>query len=315
MSQSFADHLRESAEETKSIVSAGYDPAPTEFPIDGISGYDDQLPNPISNYNGKEVQNTIVEYFREFAEEIDDQNISPGAFKPNLGYFDMFKNEEGYWGPEALKDVTEEMKETFDVPVILDAKDADIERSSAAYAISELNRDNIDAMTIHGWMGDDSAEPFFEFADQNDQGVYVLTRTTNPGAEDFQERQAGPKKNYEHMADKVVEWSQSYPGTVGSVVAGNNIDELESVVSQLAEEGEEVSMLLPGIGTQGGEADDVMDVMLENNYDPRLARINSSSGIMYRAQKDGRPRDEHAEASAQQLSDMNEDINLAKVLE
>jgi orotidine-5'-phosphate decarboxylase len=74
-------------------------------------------------------------------------------------------------------------------------------------------------------------------------------------------------------------------------------------------------MLIPGVGTQGGKADEVIETLDDVGYDPRLARINSSSGIMYRAQKDGRPRDEHAEASVEELQGLNQETDIERILD
>lgn len=315
MSQTYTELLRTSAKKN-SIISAGYDPAPVDFPQEGISGYDEQLPSPDSQYDGQAVEHTISSYFFEFVEEMKNRGVAPGAFKPNLGYFRMFDNEEGRWGLNALDAVLDEMNELVDVPNIWDVKDADIGRSSAAYGTSKLKKDGVDAITVHPYMGIDSVEPFFQLAEENGQGVYILTRTTNPGAGDFQDLEVSGQPLYLRVADKIVDWSQEYPGgTVASVAAGNHIDELEEIASRFAEADAEIPLLIPGVGTQGGKAGEVIETLVDVGYDPRLARINSSSGIMYRAQKDGRPREEHAEASVDELRALNQETELEQFLE
>lgn len=313
---SFAKELRATTERTGSILCSGYDPAPERFPIDGISGYDSQLPDPTADYEGEEVRSRIVGYFEEYATSLRDSDAAVGAFKPNLGYFRMYDDTRSYHGTEALHDVLELMSTTADVPIILDVKDADIARSSVAYAISKLKFEHVDAITVHPEMGTDSVEPFFEFAHKRGQGVYVLTRTTNPGAKDFQDLVVGSDGGndgtrtelYMKFAEKVAEWSQKYPGTVGSVAAGNNPRELEHIAEFYADKGTNVPLLIPGVGTQGGAAREVVEALVEANYDPQLARINSSSGIMYRAQKDGRPADAHATASVEHVATLNDEI-------
>lgn len=313
---SFAQELQATAKRTGSVLCSGYDPAPESFPIDGISGYDAELPDPTTDYDGEAVQSRIVGYFEEYAARLRDSDATVGAFKPNLGYFLMYDDTRSYYGTEALHDVLEVMNTTADVPIILDVKDADIARSSAAYSISKLKLEHVDAITVHPEMGTDSVEPFFEFAHERGQGIYVLTRTTNPGAKDFQELVVGPEdanggtgtKLYMRFAEKVAEWSRKYPGTVGSVVAGNNPRELERIAEFFADEGTDVPLLIPGVGTQGGAAREVVGALIEADYDPQLARINSSSGIMYRAQKDGRPSDAHAESSVEHVAKLNREI-------
>lgn len=311
--QNFSEKLRASTEETGSIISCGFDPAP----IEGISGYDPELPNPMGEYDGKEVEYKIINYLLDVSEEIKDREEYPAAFKPNLGYFVMYDNEDGNWGTQALDESIQIMRDTVDVPIILDAKDADIARSSAAYGISKLKKD-VNAMTVHPEMGTDSVEPFLQLAEKNNQGVYILTRTSNPGAKDFQtldvlDEETGEKRKlYQRFAEKVVDWAEGYPDTVGSVVGATSPEELHEIAEYFHEEtpeGEDVPLLIPGVGTQGGTAKEVVEVLTDVNYDLGVVRINSSSGIMYRAQKDGRPREEHAKASVDEIDRLNEETD------
>lgn len=308
MVSTLADKLKDSAERTGSIVSIGYDPAALSSP--NFSGYHKKLPNPLKNdYNPKEVKETIVNYFKEVAEELGESGEIPGAFKPNLGYYVAFDKpkEDQYQGSEALTEVISEMKGLADVPVILDVKDADIGRSSGYYATSKLKRD-VDAITVHPYMGTDSIGPFAEIAEERGQGIYVLTRTTNPGGKDFQDKELkNGNKLYEEVAKKIVEWNDEYPGIVGAVVAGNHPKEVKSIFDIFA--GEEVSTLTPGIGTQGGKTKKVMRVLKEVDYDPRLTRINSSSGTMYAAQKAGKDPSNHAIWTRRRLEEMNSNIS------
>lgn len=305
-STSFADRLVETAETTESILSLGYDPRPH---------YDSKLPDADGDYDGEVARHEIVTYMQEVADALADENVSPGAFKPNRGYFAQYDNDEteNKHGSKALTDVLDIMRDTADVPIILDAKDADIGPSSDAYARAELGQD-VDALTVHPEMGSDSVELFFKHAANNGQGVYVLVRTSNPGAQDFQdlpvmdEETGETQPLYEHVADSVVEWSQSYPdGTVGAVVGATSPEELEDLAGKFA--GEQIPMLIPGVGAQGGTAEEVMDTLDTAGYDPRLARVNSSSGTMYRAQKDERPREEHADATVEEVKRLNDALS------
>jgi orotidine-5'-phosphate decarboxylase len=235
----------------------------------------------------------------------------------------MYDRSGEYAGSEALTDVLEIMSTYGDATIILDVKDADIARSSAAYAISKLKLDHVDAITVHPYMGTDSVEPFFQLAHERGQGVYVLTRTTNPGAEDFQElpfssskESSGneSKKLYNMVAEKVVEWSESYPGTVGSVMAGNNPAETREIAEFYAQQDTDIPILIPGVGTQGGTASEVMEALDAADFDHRLARINSSSGIMYRAQKDGKDKIKHGIAGREEVNRLNKEIEMESYL-
>lgn len=336
----FSHELRNSAQKTGSIICVGYDPAPVDFPQEGISGYDDQLPDPMSDYNGPEVKREIMTYFGDALAEMINSEELPGAFKPNLGYFEMYNQEleqvgedlfKGSWGTAALEGTLQNIRRNTEIPIILDTKDADIGRSSAAYAVGKLKKD-IDAITVHPEMGSDSVEPFFDLAEDQGQGVYVLTRTSNPGAKEFQdliikskseesfddlkekiyseETENDYEKAYEIIAQKVVDWHEKYPGTVGSVIGATSPSELGEIVSIFHEKSTEgdIPLLIPGVGTQGGTVKEVLEVLEDVGYDLGVVRINNSSGTMYRAQKDGKPRDEHHIYTREELERLNSEV-------
>jgi orotidine 5'-phosphate decarboxylase subfamily 2 len=100
------------------------------------------------------------------------------AYKPNLAFFEAL-GAEGLAGLRATLAAVPP-----DVPVILDAKRADIGSTSAAYAAALFERLHADAVTVSPYLGFDALEPFFAFADR---GVYVLCKTSNPGAAEFQD--------------------------------------------------------------------------------------------------------------------------------
>ena len=88
--------------------------------------------------------------------------------------------------------------------------------------------------------------------------------------------------------------------------------ELETVVRFFAEEKAEIGLLIPGVGAQGGSAEECMERMAAAGYDHRLARINSSSGLCFAYAKRDRPAEEWAEASVDAIADLNKEINLQK---
>lgn len=258
---------------------------------------------------------------------VKKKNITPSAFKLNLGYFKMYDDLENNSGSVALNNIIKMISSFGDIPVILDVKDADIARSSAAFAISHLKIEEIDAITVNPYLGTDSVEPFFQLASDLNKVVYILTRTTNDGAVDFQERTlANSRSNiseniinndcelYLAVANKLIEWSRSYEGVVGSVVAGNYTNELRKVARLFVEKNADIPLLIPGIGTQGGDAQSVMQVLDEVGYDHRLARISSSSGVMYRGQKENLPQSRHSEVSAEEVERLNHEIELSSYI-
>lgn len=319
-SLSYAERLRDRSEAADSVLSVGYDPAPEAFPVEGVSGYDASLPDPTSDYEASVVEDRIVSYFRAFLAARRDRGVQVGAFKFNLGYFRMYDGADHYAGSNALREVLDATTEASDAPVVLDVKDADIARSSAAFAISKLQFEAVDAITVSPYMGSDSVVPFLEFADDRGKGVYVLTRTTNPGGADLQELPVSDGAAGSPVGDRddgdstplflrvaalVREWSERFPGTVGAVAAGNDTADLAEIAGLFSAGRADVPLLIPGVGTQGGSASEVIDVLDGAGYDPRLARINSSSGIMYAAQKSG-AADDHATAALRETRRLNE---------
>lgn len=104
-----------------------------------------------------------------------------GAFKPQKSFYDA----QGRAGWQALGQTIAKVNEIYpEVPVILDAKVADIGNSNLGY-VAMLDRLGADAITVHPYLGHEALKPFL---DRADKGVIVLCRTSNPGASEFQDR-------------------------------------------------------------------------------------------------------------------------------
>ena len=99
------------------------------------------------------------------------------AYKPNIAFYEAMGNE----GLEALKRTRDYIPE--EIPVIIDAKRGDIGNTAKAYARSLFDYYNFDATTVSPYLGFDSLEPFIKYCDR---GVFILCRTSNTGAVDFQ---------------------------------------------------------------------------------------------------------------------------------
>jgi orotidine-5'-phosphate decarboxylase len=159
----------------------------------------------------------------------------------------------------------------------------------------------VDAVTISPYMGSDSVIPFLEYTAKG-QGTYILNRTSNPGGKDFQDLvlQDGSKL-YEAVGKKIIEWAQKYPDT-GAVVGATSQTELKNLVSMYA--GHDIPLLIPGVGSQGGSAKQVMTILKKAKYDLRLVRINSSSGIIHPWKKVKRIPEEWAGVCADELESL-----------
>ena len=239
------EKLKKLAEETKSILCFGIDPVK-------------------SRMNDK-----IVPYFSEIVDSLLEENLI-SAIKPNYAYFAA----EGFDGLFALKELIDRYKpKTF---VILDAKRGDIGKSSEAYASEAYDFWGADAVTLSPYMGEDSVTPFL----RDGKLPYLLGRTSNPGAGDFQEPDL-----YKEVFRKVGEW-----GT-GLVVGATS----EAIPEAVALAGKETPLLIPGIGAQGGSFE-TLSALRKN---PFIHRVNSSSAIAYAHEKETIPPKEAAKKEAE----------------
>ncbi len=269
---SYIERLIESAESVGNVTCMGLDPQIDVLPGEGGT------------------RDRINAFFDELFHRMKLEGVSPAAFKPNIGYYASLDNprEEEFSGSLALVDVLE-MLETFfpGIPVILDSKRGDIARSSLNYAIEAFDKWQTDAVTVSPYMGTDSVSPF----GYEDKGVYILNRTSNPGGKIIQNIVTqGGEPLYLAMSKTIAMWAKEHRG-FGAVVGATNMAELKDIASYYASCGEDIPLLIPGVGSQGGSAPEVMDAMRSVGYDARLSRINSSSGLTHPWKKAPAPED------------------------
>lgn len=274
---SYIDTLRKSAEEAGNVVCMGLDPVISVLPA-----------------SEEPIRERLSGYFATIFRRMRLEGVSPAAFKPNLGYYSSLDNprEEDFQGSLALVDILDLIENFFPgVPVILDSKRGDIARSSGNYAKEAFDCWKADAVTVSPYMGTDSVLPFA----YEGKGVYVLNRTSNPGAVDLQnmltvdsvdEKELYPM--YIAVAHRIAYWASEHPG-IGAVVGATSMKELGEIAAYYA--GRDIPMLIPGVGSQGGSASDVIDALGKAGYPLSLARINSSSGLTQPWKKGEAPDD------------------------
>lgn len=294
----YLDKLVKSAEKRESIVCMGLDPVieamPEEFSRYGVNG--------------------VHEYLENIFREMIDQKVFPGAFKPNEGFYSRHdKSAQGAFpGRMALSRVLKFIRVNFpDIPVILDNKRGDIAKSSANYAVEGFEAWQADAVTVSPYMGTDSVMPFGDYCNnEQGKGIYILNRTSNKGAEDFQNLPVvvGDKTMpfYMSVALKIKEWAQDHPG-VGAVVGATSLEELSDLARLYYMQ--DIPLLIPGVGGQGGSAKDVVNKLVDAAYDLGLVRINSSSGITHPWAKQKQPApSDYAKICVDELNALNEAI-------
>ncbi len=234
----FIDKLLNISRKNRSLLCIGLDPDPDLMP-----------------------DKDVVRFNKDIIDATSDLVC---AYKPNLAFYEAR-------GSAGLADLEETVKNIpVDVPVIADAKRGDIGNTAKAYARALFSVFGFDAATVSPYLGYDSVEPFAGYVDK---GVFILCRTSNPGARDFQDLHTGGLPLYEAVARKAVEWNVR--DNIGLVVGATYPQELKKVRSLCPE----MCLLIPGIGTQGG------DLALAVNYgvDARGERAiyNVSRQILY----------------------------------
>lgn len=215
------------------------------------------------------------------------------AYKPNAAFYEA----NGPEGMRALRHTIENIHLAApDVPVILDAKRADIGNTNAGYVKSAFEYFGADAVTVHPYLGKEALQPFL---DQKDKGVIVLCRTSNPGAGEFQDVQFGVVREegeflqqkcggcrpfdsnvgylarlYEHVAYQVSQrWNAN--GNCALVVGATYPGELATVRAIAGD----MPILIPGIGAQGGDVEKTVKAGKDSRGQGMI--VNSSRGIIF----------------------------------
>ena len=223
------------------------------------------------------------------------------AYKPNIAFYEAL----GIEGLEALRDTAAYIRKVApDVVLLCDAKRGDIDSTSVKYARAIFDYWGFDAVTVNGYMGGESLYPFLDYADR---GVFVVCRSSNPGAKDFQDAtlqtEHGPMPLYEWLALRSSEWNAN--GNLGLVVGATSPDQLRTVRQRCPG----VPILIPGVGAQGGELEASVKNGIERaasgqSESPRIL-INSARGIIY----SDRTRNGFADGARNAAERLRETIN------
>jgi orotidine-5'-phosphate decarboxylase len=191
------------------------------------------------------------------------------AFKPNAAFYEAM----GPAGARALAATIRAVKDRApDVPVILDAKRADIGSTNQGYVAAAFDVLGADAITVHPYLGREALRPFLE---QEAKLIFVLARTSNPGGGEFQDLVVSGVPLYRHVARAVAtDWNTH--GNCGVVVGATFPDELAQVRRDIPPS---VPALIPGVGAQGGDLGAAVDAHRRSGSDAFL--ISVSRSILY----------------------------------
>ena len=255
----FADKLLAASRRNKSLLCVGLDPDPELMPQMGLLEFNKAI--------------------------IDNTADLVCAYKPNLAFYEAL----GIGGLEVLQKTIEYIPDN--VPIIGDAKRGDIGNTAKAYAKALFVIFGFDAATVSPYLGFDSVEPFIQY---NEKGVFILCRTSNPGAVDFQnlvDAQGIPL--YEAVARKAREWNVH--GNIGLVVGATYTEELKAI-RQLCPE---MPILIPGIGAQGGDLESTVRCGIDAQGGNAIIAV--SRQVLYASQ--GKDFAQAARHNAQELRD------------
>jgi orotidine 5'-phosphate decarboxylase subfamily 2 len=199
------------------------------------------------------------------------------AFKPNAAFFEVF----GADGWTALKQLIEAINDESNrfgsrIPIILDAKRGDIASTAEAYAQSAFENLGVDCITLNPYLGKDSIEPFIQ---NSGKGVFLLCKTSNPGASDLQDLTlASGDPLHIHVAKLAQTWNTK--NNIGLVVGATYPETL----ARVREVAPNLWFLAPGIGAQGGELEVALKAGLRKDGKGMLINVSRS---VARAQKPG----------------------------
>lgn len=240
----FGQRLTNAALRRRSLLCVGLDPDPARLP---------------TRYRGTgNLMSALLAWNQRIVEETA---AWASVYKPNLAFYLRH-------GAEGLTLLHRTLRVIPpDTPVILDAKFGDIGSTSAAYAAFCFEELEVDAVTLNPYLGPDSLAPFFAYPGK---GFLILAHTSNPGAAQFQQRDMEGEALYLRLAEETARWHVE----VGLVVGAT----YPSVLARVRERVPDRWLLVPGVGTQGGDMTASMRAGWISSGTPGLI-INVSSQI------------------------------------
>ena len=284
--------------------------------LDPMLGY---IPEHIQKKAFAEYGETLegaAEAIWQFNKEIVDKtyDLIP-AVKPQIAMYEQF----GIEGLKAYKKTVDYCK-SRDLVVIGDIKRGDIGSTSAAYAVGHLGKVQVgskcyvpfdeDFATVNPYLGSDGVKPFMEVCKEENKGLFILVKTSNPSSGEFQDQLVNGRPLYELVGEKVAQWGEEHMGDAGysyiGAVVGATYPEMGAVLRKLMPK---TYILVPGYGAQGGKGKDLVNFF---NEDGLGAIVNSSRGIIaaYKQEKYAKFGAENfGDASRAAVEDMVADIS------
>jgi len=267
--KAFREQLESAWARSGSLVCVGLDPELERFPPALAAGA-----SPILRFN-----EAVIDATADLV----------CAYKPQFAHY------AAYGAEDQLARTIEYIHEHYPgTPVILDAKRNDVGHTAERYAIEAFERYRADAVTVNPYLGFDSLEPFLRYSER---GVFVLCRTSNPGARDLQDQTVDGRKLYQLVAAlAATRWNAR--GNCALVVGATYPAELAEVRKIAGD----LPFLVPGVGAQGGDVEQVVRAGTTASGEGLV--VSSSRGILYAS-----AGDDFAQAARAATLSLKETIN------
>ena len=298
------DMLQEKILAFRNPTVAGLDPKPEYVP--------EHIRKAVYAQYGETLQGAAEAIYQFNCGLIDALRDIVPAVKPQSAYYERL----GWRGMEVMERTIRYAHEKG-MYVIADIKRGDIGSTAAAYADGWLGETRVgeeshtvfdaDCVTLNGYMGSDSVNPFLEVCKARDKSCFVLVKTSNPGSGELQNIAAGEGSTvYGVMASLIEKWGAGTEGKygytrVGAVTGATHPKELAEIRAMMPR----TFLLVPGYGAQGGTAEDVRHAFHAGG---KGAIVNSSRGIICAWQKTGKNGEDYQEAARNAALAMRDDI-------
>jgi orotidine-5'-phosphate decarboxylase len=306
--KNFADRLDQRVRETGNPSVMGIDPLFEYVPESILNRYRSEVENPME---------AAAMAFTEFGYRLMDsvKGIIP-VIKPQLAFFELL----GDHGIRAFINLVRYARNEGFL-VIADAKRGDILSTATAYAKAYLGETQLaqgvrcaaydaDAVTVNPYLGFDGIKPFIDECEAYGKGIFVLVRTSNPSAVDFQDlRTEEGNFIYEKVADKVSNWGETTIGksgfsSVGAVVGATWPKQARELRKRMSN----TIILVPGYGAQGAKGDTAALCFDDHG---RGAIVNASRSLMCAYRQTGYSHEDFQEATYREAIRMRDDLRNA----
>jgi len=286
--ETFTERLQRRWQEARTLLCVGLDGEVERMPEQFRRGL---APGDNGDEYERRLEAALTEYHIAIVEATADLVC---AYKPNIAFYE----QHGPSGLRALIAVIAYIQKKYpDIPVLLDAKRGDIGSTSQAYARALFDVYGADAVTAQPYLGYDALEPLLSRADR---GVFILCRTSNPGARDVQDLEVRGRRLYHAIAQLAAQhWNTR--GNCMLVVGATYPQELAEVREIVGN----MPLLVPGAGAQGGDV--ALAVQNGQTPDGTGLVISSSRAILYAS-----PGKDFAEAARCGTASLRGEINASR---